>query len=437
MLNILLSYVIYLPAAILCYLPVKGKFRYGILPSLAVMTPVLCIMIVLSTYLTWRFDLRENDLLIPMMLLSFTIYHFSLKVPLIKTLSVFTVVISLLSILTNFAACFDAVNDPASGLDSYTMEFSLFQVGACVLMILLLAYPFMKYGQFVIAQPVSPTVWFGIILFSLTIIFTNLAILPVDYYLFHEDRPAIGIFVVLSAQLVVWALMLLILYSSISSVLTISKMKEQNRIWQMQESQFQSQQKYIRASEKARHDFRHSILTLAEMYEAGDMDAVGAYLEQYIESMPKNEIITYCRNAALNALLNFYAHITSMNRIAFILRVSIPDELGIRDVDLCNIVGNILENAVIACQEAEEKQIQLTILAEEDGQLYIVAVNSFDGKVRVRSGTYLSKERGRTGIGLSSIQSTAESYGGLAQFSHEGKFFYSNVAIPNINKQFG
>jgi len=118
------------------------------------------------------------------------------------------------------------------------------------------------------------------------------------------------------------------------------------------------------------------------------------------------------------------------NRIEFTARVNILCELPISDVDLCNMVGNILENAVIACQKTEEKMIQLTILTEDQIQLYIVAVNTFDGIVRKRNEQYLSTNRNQDGIGLSSIASTAKSYGGIAQFSHEGNRFYSNVAIP-------
>lgn len=101
---------------------------------------------------------------------------------------------------------------------------------------------------------------------------------------------------------------------------------------------------------------------------------------------------------------------------------------------MCSMVSNILENAVAACQSAEEKTIQLTILTEKRMQLYIVVVNSFDGFVSERDGRYFSTKSDGSGIGLTSVAATAENYGGVAQFSHEGKLFYSNIAIP-LNKQ--
>jgi sensor histidine kinase regulating citrate/malate metabolism len=227
-----------------------------------------------------------------------------------------------------------------------------------------------------------------------------------------------------------WFLMQVILKSAFSSSQAIRKMEEQNRILALQESQFRSQQKYIKASERARHDFRHTILTLSGLFKAGNTEALGRYLDQYVEAVPSSEFTAFCSNTALNALLNYFLHISEQSGIDLTLRVDLPDELPVSDVDLCSMVGNILENAVAGCRNAEEKEIQLTVLIEDHAQLYIVAVNSFDGIVRQSGGRYLSVKHAGEGFGLSSIRSAAESYGGVAQFSHEGNRFFSNVAIP-------
>ena len=68
------------------------------------------------------------------------------------------------------------------------------------------------------------------------------------YFLFKEDLATLNVVLVVTAQLIVWVLMLVILYSVISDTLAMSKMREQNRIMELKESQFRSQQKYIRAS---------------------------------------------------------------------------------------------------------------------------------------------------------------------------------------------
>ena len=58
--------------------------------------------------------------------------------------------------------------------------------------------------------------------------------------------------------------------------------------------------------------------------------------------------------------------------------------------------------------------IDLTILIENDAQLYIVATNSFDGKTRKKDQQYLSTKHAGEAYGIDSVRSIAESYGGVS-----------------------
>ena len=106
--------------------------------------------------------------------------------------------------------------------------------------------------------------------------------------------------------------------------------------------------------------------------------------------------------------------------------------MPVSDVDLCGMVGNILENAITACLRLPEieRWIQLTVLTKNDAQLFIIATNSFDGKTRQKDGLYLSTNRHGTGMGLTSIKTTAEQYNGTAYFSHQDREFYTDIVIP-------
>ena len=150
-----------------------------------------------------------------------------------------------------------------------------------------------------VGQPFTFWAWTAIILFSAAVFATNIAIYPIVYYLFKEDLAVMNILLIITAELLLWFLMLTILYSTISSTTAMAKIREQNRIMEMKESQFRSQQKYIKASERTRHDFRHNIMTLTKLYEAGDLEAMGKFFRQYVESIPEKETTTFCSNIAI------------------------------------------------------------------------------------------------------------------------------------------
>ena len=101
------------------------------------------------------------------------------------------------------------------------------------------------------------------------------------------------------------------------------------------------------------------------------------------------------------------------------------------------MIGNILENAITACQGVPEDKRWIQFNAEEmnESQFLIVATNSFNGIVKMRRGNYLSTKRESSGIGLSSIRRIAQTYGGSAEFSNSDTEFYTNVIIPLDSKK--
>ena len=146
----------------------------------------------------------------------------------------------------------------------------------------------------------------------------------------------------------------------------------------------------------------------------------------------KNLLFIYCENTAVNALLNHYGQQAREDNIALDWKIRLPGSLPVADIDLCSILGNILENAITACLEvpAAERRIQLSVTTLKNTQLCIVSTNSFSGRVKMQKEQYLSTRRDGNGIGLSSIQSAAEKYGGHARFTHTEEEFFCDVIIP-------
>ncbi|MCR5521722.1 MAG: ATP-binding protein, partial [Lachnospiraceae bacterium] len=118
-------------------------------------------------------------------------------------------------------------------------------------------------------------------------------------------------------------------------------------------------------------------------------------------------------------------------KIRFTLEVDMPAELPLSDVEMCAVIGNILENAVFACKDipVEERFADLVIRVENDSQLYIVAANSFNGEIEMDEGRLLSTHGG-SGIGLSSIATVVTRHDGSVRFSSEENEFFSDVVIP-------
>ena len=206
--------------------------------------------------------------------------------------------------------------------------------------------------------------------------------------------------------------------------------KQRIRFFEMQESQYLAQQRYIAESSRQRHDFRQHLSSIAQMVQNRAFDELTGYLSEYLNTLPDSQTI-YCQNVPANALLNYYASMMDQAQIRRNWKISLPENLQISDPELCSLLGNLLENVLHGCQTlpTENRYHNFTICLEHDRFLYLVSSNNFNGVVKQKNHQYLSTHKNGSGIGLSSIAIIAEKYQGIAQFSNTDKEFLINVVM--------
>ena len=200
----------------------------------------------------------------------------------------------------------------------------------------------------------------------------------------------------------------------------------------MQESQYHAQQQYIAESARLRHDFRQQLHSLAEMAVDGNYEQLTEHLLGCVNALPKQPV-NYCENLPLNALFSYYGSLMDDARIQRNWKIALPSEAAfkITDMELCSLLGNILENVWQGCQSVppQNRYHELTICVKHETSLYIVSSNSFDGQVKKENGVYLSTRKNGSGIGLSSIATIAERHHGIAQFSNTEDTFVIDVVV--------
>ncbi len=431
-LKTLLSYMTIIPAAALCFFPMKNQLRYPIKKILYHITMVLFLSLPVLTFLTCRFLIDPNVFLFPMLLLFFFFYHKNLTVHISKSLAVFIYVCALMALCANFANGFDAILHPHSGAVIFNLAKSICYLLLCTIFSLIAARPFTKYGSLLIDRLNLPRVWYMTIVMSALFLFVNVLIRPLDYQTLYTNRVFLAFWGIIAMMLSTFLLLTVIFYFIVTSIIKEMETSEKNRLLEMRESQYIKQQQYMEATAEERHNFRQTIRTLENLSREDDNTAIRKFLTDYVDSMPKNDFISFCENHAVNALLNYYAELANDLKADRNWNIAFPKDTDLPDPDLCSIIGNLLENAIAACRNLpeEKRYIDLTITTTEaDTFLCIVMTNPFHGKLRRIGENYLSTQRNGSGLGLSSIRSTAEQYGGTAKFSDQGGEFYSDIMM--------
>lgn len=194
---------------------------------------------------------------------------------------------------------------------------------------------------------------------------------------------------------------------------------------------------------KINHDHRQHLRTAAsiaeKLKESEDSKDVGRELIAYLQKISEDSIAVsgiphdaFSQNIAIDALLQYYLTVAMNNKIETTVSFDMPPLLP-TDVELCTVLGNLLENAVEACLGVPESQRKIDITAEQIGrEFYLRIENSFDGIFIQKSGRYLSKKRKSLhfGIGLESVREIALRYGGMLTLEPEGNNFCAGVVLP-------
>ncbi|WMJ76896.1 MULTISPECIES: sensor histidine kinase [unclassified Sedimentibacter] len=215
------------------------------------------------------------------------------------------------------------------------------------------------------------------------------------------------------------------------SLVYAEEQRQMKRQLTMQVEHLRQTNQKVEESTKLRHDFRHHLRTLMTLSEEGRRDELENYIRSITAINDGTRIGRLTDNIELDAVVQYYSNLAQSSGIQFRARLQIPAKLHFPIVDLCGLLGNLLENAVEACQRQENKDNAIFIAGRtQNGQLEFVVDNSFDGKIKTIGKKYLSSKRNGFGLGISSVLETVDRYGGVINLYTDENGFHAEVSLP-------
>ena len=265
-----------------------------------------------------------------------------------------------------------------------------------------------------------------------TICFIPLSSIVVTFYMFATKSSTYLFMLILTSFLCALNLVVFHLYDGLLDKFTQTiKMKvveQQNRYYERQLAIMLESQENLR---KSRHDSKNKLLVLQTMLINGESAKAIEYLERMSNELRIKEEIISTGNMAIDAIINYKLQKALEHHIHLNLDVSIPVELKIDSMDLAILLGNLLDNALLATQMLEEKREITIVMNYDKNLLYIHMMNSYLGKVKCLNGRYFTtkKDKQNHGIGLLSVAEIVERYHGLLEINHENQIFQVDVAL--------
>ena len=135
----------------------------------------------------------------------------------------------------------------------------------------------------------------------------------------------------------------------------------------------------------------------------------------------------------VDAILNSKLSLIKTKNIQVKAKATVPSQWKISEIDLCVIIGNLLDNAMEACLRLpdEEDRFIRVFIGVLKGQLYLSVSNSAGGEIRKSGRTYISSKNSEThGFGLMRVDRIAAKYNGYVNRQNEEGMFATEILLP-------
>ncbi len=181
-----------------------------------------------------------------------------------------------------------------------------------------------------------------------------------------------------------------------------------------------------------RHDYRNHIQVLKAHLDEGRYAAADAYLSELAQDLTTVDTVLKTGNVMVDAILNSKLNLIASHNIPVNAKATVPENLSLSPLELCVIIGNLMDNALEACLRIEDPQarfIRLYMGLHRD-QFYLSVTNSAP-PLRRKGGDYLSTKSGQShGFGLMRIDRITARCGGRVNRQSEEGVFATEILLP-------
>ena len=208
----------------------------------------------------------------------------------------------------------------------------------------------------------------------------------------------------------------------------------ENEIYKQQTYAYQNQLEVIMESRNRvralRHDMKNHILALQVLVQRKEAEETNKYLDSMKNFMTNLEEYVKMGNDMVDSLLNY--KIQKANEVLNVVetKISIPQQLRLRSFDLNVLLGNLLDNAIDASMQTEDKKLNITIKLDK-GVLFLNICNSCQKIADGRSDFLRTtkKDKANHGIGLNNVRRIVEKYHGDIAFLYENNSMETDVMM--------
>jgi two-component system sensor histidine kinase AgrC len=181
-----------------------------------------------------------------------------------------------------------------------------------------------------------------------------------------------------------------------------------------------------------RHDYHNHIQTMKAHITLNQISELEQYLGKLDMDLTTVDTVLKTGNIMIDAILNSKISLAKSKKININAKAIVPNKISISEIDLCVIIGNLIDNATEACMklESEEARFIRVYIGVLKNQLYISVSNSVGGEVKKINKEYITTKDNNHGFGIKRINAIVNKYDGYVNRQDEPGVFATEIMMP-------
>ena len=238
--------------------------------------------------------------------------------------------------------------------------------------------------------------------------------------------------------------------NTISYLMTYSLSKEQTNKLELQAAAQMEQstaqllsmsQHNLDELRKINHDIQNQLSYIQVLLNNRQYEELDNYFSEILGTFSE-AIVPYidCGNRVLNAIFNMEDAKAKEYAVTLNFKVAAPRELPFRELDLCNLLTNVVDNAIEACVSEEIKDPVVDITVNPKGDYLFVSVTNPTKKQEnffQRPGGTSKEDKLNHGKGMSIIRQIIGKYNGCYKQRIEDGVFHMEFLLDMYGRNEG
>lgn len=203
----------------------------------------------------------------------------------------------------------------------------------------------------------------------------------------------------------------------------------------LQERYYQNLEQTHQRIKSIRHDMKNNLETISYLLSENQTKKLQSYLKNITDNVQNTERIIYTGNPPIDSVLNIKLSELKQQNIQVNTNILIPQNLKINFEQAVVLFGNIIDNAIEACQLLSKNQRWINFkMSYTDNILYISLINSADKTHLLKNNLLQSRKEDKFlhGLGLKNVQKIVDEFKGIMKISTDNDSFHLKIILYNI-----